>query len=316
MPLDVAPRQRGPADRPPRDPQRLRAADDARRPTRGCCGCGRTSGRSCSRAPPIAGGQRYAALWPGDNVSDWTRLRGTIPMLLGHGPLGLPVRRQRHRRLRRRARPPSSTRAGCRPASSIRSCARTRRSARPTRSRGRTASRHEALNRRAIELRYELLPHIYNVMRRGERDRACRRCGRCSSSIPTTRATYGHRRPVHVRRRPAGRAGAARGRDRARASTCPKGDWYDFWTGRAVRGRRGDRACRSRWQSIPIFVRGGAFVFRQPVVQHTGEMPGQPLRVTVYPAAASERWLYEDDGATMGYEKGQFVRRRFAQQRR
>ena len=39
-----------------------------------------------------------------------------------------------------------------------------------------------------------------------------------------------------------------------------------------------------RWQrvpvtleSIPIFVRAGAFVFRQPVVQHTGEMPGQPL---------------------------------------
>ena len=30
---------------------------------------------------------------------------------------------------------------------------------------------HEAINRRAIELRYELLPHIYNVMRGVEHDR-------------------------------------------------------------------------------------------------------------------------------------------------
>jgi hypothetical protein len=44
-------------------------------------------------------------------------------------------------------------------------------------------------------------------------------------------------------------------------------------------------------------------------------MSGQPLKVTVYPAESSERWLYEDDGATMDYEKGQFVRRRFSQQR-
>ena len=122
----------------------------------------------------FAGGQRYSALWPGDNVSDWDALPRDHPHAHGHGPLGLPVRRQRHRRLRGRARRRSCTRAGCRPASSTRSCARTRRSARPTRSRGRTAPRHEAINRRAIELRYQLLPAHLQRDGGGEPHRAAR----------------------------------------------------------------------------------------------------------------------------------------------
>jgi alpha-glucosidase (family GH31 glycosyl hydrolase) len=67
--------------------------------------------------------------------------------------------------------------------------------------------------------------------------------------------------------------------------------------------------------SLPIYVRAGAFVFRQPVVQHTGQMVGQPLFVHVYPAAASEASFYEDDGETMAYRHGESARRRFAQRR-
>jgi len=74
----------------------------------------------------------------------------------------------------------------------------------------------------------------------------------------------------------------------------PKGDWFDFWTGTHVAGGRGIRIPVTL-DHIPIFVREGAFVFRQPTVQHTGEMPGQPLIVSVYPAARSEASLYEDD---------------------
>jgi len=41
-------------------------------------------------------------------------------------------------------------------------------------------------------------------------------------------------------------------------------------------------------------------VFTQPVVQNTGEMPGQPLTVTLFPSGASERWMYEDSGNGFG----------------
>jgi alpha-glucosidase (family GH31 glycosyl hydrolase) len=94
----------------------------------------------------------------------------------------------------------------------------------------------------------------------------------------------------------------------------PAGDWYDFWTGERREGGRGF-AQRVTMDAIPVFVRGGAFIFRQPVVQHTGEMAGQPLRVDVYPAPQSSATLYEDDGDTLDYQRGAFLRRRFTQTR-
>ena len=187
-----------------------------------------------------AGAQRWSALWPGDNISTWEHLRATIPMLTGMGLSGVcrssaatsvdsPARRPR-----------SCTHGGCRPACSIRSCARTPPSARPIRSRGRTARRTRRINRAAIELRYRLLPHIYNVMAESTR-----------SGLPAMRPlmleypddpqTWGLDdafmfggdlliAPVLHE--------AIRSRD----VYLPKGEWYDFWTGTRYDRRR--RSCR------------------------------------------------------------------------
>jgi alpha-glucosidase len=258
-----------------------------------------------------AGGQRYSALWPGDNVSDWTQLRATIPILAGMGLSGLPF--------------VGSDIGGFAEAPSAELFTRWLQTGvfypfmrthtafgTPDQEPWSYGTAHEAINRRAIELRYELLPHIYNVMRETS-----------VSGMPALRPLVfdypGDPRTYALDDQfmfgddlliaPVLREGATE-----REVYLPKGDWYDFWTGRQVAGGASTRP-QVTMSTIPIFVRAGAFVFRQPVVQHTGEMTGQPLRVTAYPAAGSERWLYEDDGATMEYEKGQFVRRRFAQQR-
>jgi hypothetical protein len=66
--------------------------------------------------------------------------------------------------------------------------------------------------------------------------------------------------------------------------------------------------------SIPMFARAGSFVFEHPVVQHTGELPGQPLRVMVIPGADGTSTLYEDDGETAAYLRGTSVTREFRQQ--
>jgi hypothetical protein len=47
------------------------------------------------------------------------------------------------------------------------------------------------------------------------------------------------------------------------------------------------------------------------VVQHTGEMRGSRCASRSIPAASSAATLYEDDGATLGYTRGAFARRRF-----
>src|SRR5205823_5452067 len=93
----------------------------------------------------------------------------------------------------------------------------------------------------------------------------------------------------------------------------PKDEWYDFWTGEHKAG--GETTEKVTLDTLPIFVRGGAFIFRQPVVQHTGEMSGQPLRVDVYPAEQSKATYYEDDGISRANEKGVFSQREFSQRR-
>jgi hypothetical protein len=62
-------------------------------------------------------------------------------------------------------------------------------------------------------------------------------------------------------------------------------------------------------------VRGGGFIFRQPVVQSTDEMPGNALEVLVAPAEESESTLYEDDGESPSYRNGDFMKRQFRQAR-
>jgi alpha-glucosidase len=92
----------------------------------------------------------------------------------------------------------------------------------------------------------------------------------------------------------------------------PKGNWFDYWTGQKFTGGKTIQLPVTL-ASIPMFVRGGGFIFRQPVVQYTGQMPGNPLRVLIAPAKKSAAALYEDDGESLDYRSGQFMKRRFEQ---
>ena len=87
---------------------------------------------------------------------------------------------------------------------------------------------------------------------------------------------------------------------------CPKGQWFDYWT-----GQRHEGGTRIRMPvtlaSIPIFVRAGAVLFSQPVVQHTGEMPGQPLRIRVFPGPATRRHALRRRRRNVGIHEGTIV---------
>jgi alpha-glucosidase len=96
----------------------------------------------------------------------------------------------------------------------------------------------------------------------------------------------------------------------SRSVYLPPGDWYDYWTGKRYSGDTTIQVPVTI-DSIPMFVRDGGFIFRQPVVQNTGQMPGNPLRVLIAPAAESESALYEDDGKSLQYRNGGFMKRKF-----
>jgi alpha-D-xyloside xylohydrolase len=81
--------------------------------------------------------------------------------------------------------------------------------------------------------------------------------------------------------------------------------WYDFWTGKALPG--GQRLdAPAPYESIPLYVKGGSILPMGPEVQHTAEKLDGPITLWVYTGADAAFELYEDDGATYGYEKGAF----------
>jgi alpha-D-xyloside xylohydrolase len=87
----------------------------------------------------------------------------------------------------------------------------------------------------------------------------------------------------------------------------PAGTWYDFWTGAAVTGGS-SQTVAAPLDSIPVHVRAGSIVPLGPELQYTGEKPADPLLLMVYAGANGELTLYEDDGQSYGYEKGELSR--------
>ena len=84
------------------------------------------------------------------------------------------------------------------------------------------------------------------------------------------------------------------------------GGWYDFWTGAALAGGQTLEA-PAPFDAMPLHIRAGAIIPFGPVLQYTGEKPADPITLCVYAGADGAFTLYEDDGLTNGYEKGQFT---------
>ena len=63
-----------------------------------------------------------------------------------------------------------------------------------------------------------------------------------------------------------------------------------------------------RLEHLPVFVRAGTILPRQPLVQSTAEKPVGPLSLDVYPGADCSGTLYLDDGHSMAFEKSDYLR--------
>ena len=255
----------------------------------------------------FAGGQRYAAVWTGDATADWASLRQSVSMLLGLGVSGFPF--------------VGSDIGGFVRMPSAELCTRWLQMgvfypfmrmhteiATPDKEPWSFGWQYEKINKRAIELRYELLPYIYNEMQQAS-----------VTGVPALRPLF--LEYPHVENTATIEDEFLFGSDLlvapvlwegidTRTVYLPPGEWFDYWTGKRYSGNTTIQIPVTI-DSIPMFVRGGGFIFRQPVVQNTGQMPGNPLHVLITPAAQSESTLYEDDGKSLQYQKGEFMKRKF-----
>lgn len=95
---------------------------------------------------------------------------------------------------------------------------------------------------------------------------------------------------------------------RSRQVYLPAGTrWYDFYSGVVHEGGRKIEAA-APLARMPLFVKAGSIVPIGPEVQHTAEKLQAPITLYVYRGADGSFDLYEDDGLSYAYEKGEFAR--------
>ena len=94
--------------------------------------------------------------------------------------------------------------------------------------------------------------------------------------------------------------------DTMRKVILPKGKWYDFYTGAYVGGGE-IIAVKPGLDKIPVFVKdGGIIPMMQPRLQAPKAGEQVDLEIRYYGEQPGKYKLYDDDGETFNYEKGEY----------
>jgi len=163
----------------------------------------------------------------------------------------------------------------------------------------------EPICRKYLELRYRLLPYLYTAVRESH-----------ETGLPIMRALWLHYpddakavsrgdeylwgRDILVA--PVTEKGAT-----SKTVYLPPGDWYDFWTEEKVEGG-GEVNRPVDLATIPLYVRAGAILPFGPNKQFTSDKSEEPLTFVVYPGAESAGTIYEDDGSSFDYRRGEWMK--------
>jgi len=253
-----------------------------------------------------AGGQRFGAAWTGDNYSTWEHLRLSVAMSLGMGISGLPFVGADIGGFNGGASPELYARwiqVGA-----LMPYSRTHTSwVNPDQEPWSFGQRVEQVARQSINRRYELLPYLYTLFEEASR-----------TGTPIVR-------PIWLEY-PDARGGSSGssfllGKDlfvapalqpeaRDSMTWLPPGAWFDASTD-LIYAAGQPAPTSGALEYLPLYIRAGAIIPRQSVIQNTGERPSEPLILDVWPFGKSEAQLYEDDGASFAFQRGEFRRTAF-----
>lgn len=278
-----------------------------------------------------AGGQRYSATWTGDNSSTWNHLRQTTPQLINLGLSGFAMSGADVGGFADSPQPELLTRwlevAAFHPIDRD----HTAKGTNPQEPWENGTPEDLNLRRRYIEERYRLMPYIYTTAEEMSR-----------TGLPIMR-------PLFLEFPTGAKDGEPFDLSTANAFllggdllvaqspfpdemddytvALPPVGWYDYWTGARVTGNANRQAIDNNpvtapevhisrnLDTLPVFVRAGAIVPEQPLVQSTEETPQGPLTLRVYPPTAASKScdgsLYLDDGISYAFQKGEFLRVEF-----
>jgi alpha-glucosidase (family GH31 glycosyl hydrolase) len=92
----------------------------------------------------------------------------------------------------------------------------------------------------------------------------------------------------------------------------PAGSWFEYSSGKKITGGTdiGVATDGTSWQEIPIYIREGSILASQSAAQGNELSPSTPLVLDVFPAPSrtARFMVYDDDGHTYEYEKGDYYR--------
>lgn len=278
-----------------------------------------------------AGGHRYAATWTGDNSSNWSHLRQTVPQLVNLGLSGFSMAGADVGGFAASPQPELLTRwlevAAFQPIDRDHTAISTN----PQEPWENGTPEDVTLRRRYIEERYRLLPYLYTTTEEMSR-----------TGLPMMRPLFLEfpKGAVDLQPLDLSNAGAFMLGSALLVAQSPFPDemddytvalppvgWYDYWTGARVEGSTGRKAIDNTavvqpevrihrtLDTLPVFVRAGSIVPEQPLVQSTDEKPQGPLTLRVYPPTAvggdCTGSIYLDDGESYDFRKGAFLRTGF-----
>jgi alpha-glucosidase len=90
----------------------------------------------------------------------------------------------------------------------------------------------------------------------------------------------------------------------------PDDTWFVFDSNARLAGHR-SLNINVAMDETPVYVRAGTILPLAPVLQHTSQLPGGALELQIYPGKNASFTLVEDDGLTTAYRKGQTRRTTF-----
>lgn len=257
-----------------------------------------------------AGVQRYATAWTADNQSTWEHLKLTMAMVLGSGLSGLAFTGPDVGGFEGGAQGELLVR-WTQMGTFLPFFRNHTALLNPSQEPWAFGEPYLSCSRSAIELRYRLLPYLYT---------AVWQCAQTGLPIVRPLVMACPEDPQvgalddeflcgdALLVAPVCEAGAT-----ARKVYLPMGEWFDFWTDERLSGPN-TVSVSAPPERIPFFVRAGAVVPHWPLMQYTGERPVDVLTLHVY-VGEYQSWLYEDDGHSLAYRRGEWRVTRFECQR-
>lgn len=167
---------------------------------------------------------------------------------------------------------------------------------------------YTSINRKYLQLKSRLTPYMYTYCREAY-----------DTGVPTTRAmvleypndpvTYGKATQYQFMN---GQwllvAPVYKNETKRDSIYLPKGSWYDYWDGKELSGNTWLNGYAAPLDKLPIFVKAGAIIPMYPLMNYDGEKKTDSLTLDIYPYKKSAFNLYEDDGLTRDYKKGDFAK--------